>query len=194
MCTVYGNVGYLGIPFGMMFFGTIGAAAGAILSVVAGLTHFSLGIVLATSYVKKKASALKNLFNPIIIGVLIGFILSRFDFFVPEFVHAFAMSASYLLLLVIGLSIKLEKPDKTYFKGILLRFIASPIIMAALLLMFGMLKPEYYAFVFVALTPPAFSSTLLAVNYRLDSEFASNFTSMATVAFIIIASIAGLFI
>jgi len=194
LSSTYGNVGYIGIPFGFMLFGDIGAAAAALLSVAGGFLHFSLGIVLATSYTRKTIASLKNLFNPIFLGVLAGFLLSRFDITLPGYVYSFALSAAYLLLFVIGLSIRIEKMDKTYTIAFLLRFLGSPLIMALALLITGFLEPKYYAFIFIAMMPPAFSSIILAVNYKLDSKFISNFTSVATIAFVIVATIIGFFV
>jgi len=190
LCSTYGNVGYLGIPYCIMFFGNIGASFAAIFTIITTLFHFSLGIMLSNSCLKNKKIAAKEMINPLSIGMIIALALSQLIITIPEIINSIAGLGIYLILFLIGLTTTLTRPTKEYLIGIEGKFIISPLIMAILLFATGNFTAQYLPFMFLAIMPPAFANTVLSINYGFDKEYTSRFTSITTIGMIVIFSIA----
>ena len=157
LCSAFGNFAYLGIPYCFYFFGKEGAAIAAMFAMITALFHFSLGISVSRSYINKKSTSLKEMINPVSVGLVVAFIMSRFIFQVPLSIEKFAGLGTYLILFVIGLSVNLEKPDKNYIIGFLGRFVVSPILMIAILILTGF-SSYFFIFLLLSLMPPAFTT------------------------------------
>ncbi|NOQ38094.1 hypothetical protein GQ472_04350 [archaeon] len=190
LCSTYGNVGYLGIPYCIMFFGNIGASFAAIFTIITTLFHFSLGIMLSNSYLKNKKIAAKEMINPLSIGMIIALALSQLIITIPEIISSIAGLGIYLILFLIGLTTSISRPTKDYLSGIEGKFIISPLIMAILLFATGNLTAQYLPFMLLAIMPPAFTNTVISINYGFNKEYTSRFTSVTTIGMIIIFSIA----
>ncbi|MCK5042875.1 MAG: hypothetical protein KAJ20_00380 [Candidatus Aenigmarchaeota archaeon] len=189
LCSTYGNVGYLGIPYCIMFFGNVGASFAAIFTIITTLFHFSLGIMLSSSYLKNKKIAAKEMINPLSIGMIIALALSQLNIAIPDIINSISHFSIYLILFLIGLTTTLTRPTKDYLRGIEGKFIISPLIMAILLFATGNLTAQYLPFMLLSIMPPAFANTILSINYGFDKEYTSRFTSITTIGMIIIFSI-----
>ncbi|MCF7861000.1 AEC family transporter [Candidatus Woesearchaeota archaeon] len=186
LCTTFGNYGFVGIPFGIIFFGDIGGSVAAIMSIITALLHFTIGVVLANSFLKKKEYSIKSLLNPISLGILLAFILSRFNMQVPELIGQISSLSTYLLLFVIGMSIEFKHPGRGYISSFIIKFIAAPTIMIILVFLLGVSKySDYYPLILLSFMPGAMSNTVLASKYKFDDTFASNLVSVST--FIVVA-------
>jgi malate permease and related proteins len=192
LSSTFGNVGYLGIPFSQMIFGQQGAIIAAIVTVVTTLVHFSLAVWLACKFTEKKSIQLKQIINPVLIVGIVGLILLKTTFVVPVGVETLSQISTYLLLFVIGLSLSLHPLTKAYTTGFFLKFIVSGIVMFCVVMLTVGLQ-GYLPFIFLALMPPAFANTVIALSYKFDESFTSEFTSLATILFIGLLFIASLF-
>ncbi len=190
LCSTYGNLGYLGIPYCIMFFGNVGASFAAIFTIITALFHFSLGIMLSSSYLKNRKIAAKEMINPLSIGMIIALALSQLNIAVPEIISSIAGMSVYLILFLIGLTTTLTRPTRDYLAGIEGKFIISPLIMAILLFATGNLTAQYLPFMLLAIMPPAFANTVLSINYGFDKEYTSRFTSVTTIGMIVIFTVA----
>ncbi|MCK5289502.1 MAG: AEC family transporter [Candidatus Aenigmarchaeota archaeon] len=192
LCTAFGNIAYLGIPYSLMFFGNDGAAVCAIFTIITALFHFSFGVALSNSYIKKRDMPLKDLVNPLSIGIIIAFLISRLDITIPLMIENIAHLGTYMILFVIGMTTTITRPTKDYLAGIGGKFIISPIIMIILLFITGSMETQYYPFMLLAIMPPAFVNTVLSVNYGFDKEYTSKFTSITTIIMIAIFTAASI--
>ncbi|MCK4927101.1 MAG: AEC family transporter [Candidatus Aenigmarchaeota archaeon] len=194
LCTAFGNIAYLGIPYSLLFFGNIGASISAIFAIVTAFFHFTLGVVLSSSFHDKKKMHLKEMINPIMIGMIVALIISQTGISIPNMIYDIAHFGTYLLLFVIGLTTTLRLPTKDYIAGITGKIIISPIIMILLLFLTGNVNNGYYSFIFLAMMPPAFSNIVLSINYGFDKEYTSKLISMTTILMIIVFTAASFLI
>ncbi|MEA2004607.1 MAG: AEC family transporter [archaeon] len=137
---------------------------------------------------------LKDMVNPLSIGIIIAFLISRLDITIPLMIENIAHFGTYMILFVIGLTTTITWPTKDYLTGTSGKFIISPMIMIILLFITGSMESQYYAFMLLAIMPPAFVNTVLSVNYGFDKEYTSKFTSITTIIMIAILTAASIII
>lgn len=191
ICSVFGNTGYIGIPFAYMFFGTKGLAIASLTAVIGGIIHYSLGVFLANCFLStKKFAILKVIKTPLIYSFSIALLLSRLHFVqaihIPSALSAFSETAVYLAVFLIGLTLSFKKFDRTLLTGLLFKFALSPIIAFFFLQLTQFSILEKATFLLLASTPPALINTSLAIEFDWDAEYASNLTAIATTVFLVI--------
>lgn len=192
ICSVYGNTGYIGIPFAYLFFGSKGLAIASLTAVIGGIIHYSLGVFLANCFLsKKKFAILKVIKTPLIYSFSIALLLSRLHFVqafhIPRALFAFSETAVYLAVFLIGLTLSFKKINRNLLTGLLFKFLFSPIIAFFLLQLTQFSTLEKAIFLLLASTPPALINTSLAIEFNWDAEYASNLTAIATCIFLIVA-------
>lgn len=188
-CTVFGNTGYIGFPLVYLFFKDIGILIWTTATLIIGFLHYSLGILLPNLYVGSKKSALLKAFKtPLIYSFSLAVILSRFPIIIPKFIESFSFSALYLAPLIIGFGLAFKKFDRTLIPGFLLKFMVSPALFLFILALIpGLSWTEKGVFLLLAATPPPLIATSFAIEYKWDSVYAANLTSLATIFFLVIA-------
>lgn len=191
ICSVFGNTGYIGIPFAYLFFGSKGLAIASLTAVIGGIIHYSLGVFLANCFLStKKFAILKVMKTPLIYSFSTALLFSRFHFVhafqIPRSLHIFSETAIYFAVFLIGLTLSFRKINRTILIGLLFKFLFSPIIAFFFLqfTQFGIL--EKATFLLLASTPPALINTSLAIEFNWNAEYASNFTAIATCIFLIV--------
>ncbi len=194
LCSTYGNLAYLGIPFSLLFFGEAGASIASVIAIVTVFFHFSFGLILPNSYLRQKHRGFGQIINPLSVGMVVALILSQVGIPVPVVFEKVAYFGTYLILFVIGLTTNLVKPSRLYLVGAAGKFIVSPIVMVTLLILAGCFNSAYYPFILLSLMPPAFVNTVLAVEYGFDKEYASGFTSVSTVLMIFVLGAISVFV
>jgi len=192
ICSVYGNTGYIGIPFAYLFFGSKGLAIASLTAVIGGIIHYSLGVFLANCFLsKKKFAILKVIKTPLIYSFSIALLLSRLHFVqafhIPRALFAFSETAVYLAVFLIGLTLSFKKINRNLLTGLLFKFLFSPIIAFFFLQFTQFSTLEKAVFLLLASTPPALINTSLAIEFNWDAEYASNLTAIATCIFLIVA-------
>jgi len=192
ICSVYGNTGYIGIPFAYLFFGSKGLAIASLTAVIGGIIHYSLGVFLANCFLsKKKFAILKVIKTPLIYSFSIALLLSRLHFVqafhIPRALFAFSETAVYLAVFLIGLTLSFKKINRNILTGLLFKFLFSPIIAFFFLQFTQFSTLEKAIFLLLASTPPALINTSLAIEFNWDAEYASNLTAIATCIFLIVA-------
>lgn len=195
--SLYGNTGYLGVPIAYLIFGSDGAVLAAIFTLMLSIIHFSLGIYLSNKYVKKGRPAfIDTLKSPLLWGMILALILSRYLNSLPLPFFALSGTVVYIAPFLIGLSLRLGKIDKSYFYALVLKFIFVPLLFFVFLLMVNLSDFQERLLLFLSFLPPAFASTSIAIKYNYDDAFLANFTSISTIiflVFILMAKMAGMF-
>lgn len=185
ICSAFANNGFLGVPFCFLLFGPEGAATASIMALVGVIVHYSIGVVLANSFVHKKTNILKNIINPITIGTIIAFFISFYITSLPKPIELLSKLSTHLLLLLIGLMLVLRKPDKWLFAGIGLKCLLSPLLMLGVLFFSPENNIVFMSLVYLAMAPPAFSNALISARFGYDEEMTAEFISYATLLFVI---------
>ena len=169
------------------FFQETGALLAAIFTIITLIFHFSLGVYFSNMYLKRSRSALSEVIKfPLLWGTIIAMILSFFVQSAPEWIFQFSKSAIYLAPLVVGLTFKIGKIEGSYIYGFVLKFLVMPALLFAFLFLFVLPAPQKLALLLLAALPPALTSTILAIKYGLDEEYAASFTSYSTLIFLVL--------
>ena len=193
LTTTYPNTAFLGIPILTFFFQETGALLAATFTIVTLIFHFSLGVYFSNRYLKKSRSALSEVIKfPLLWGTVIALVLSFFVQSAPEWIFLFSKSAIYLAPFVVGLAFKIGKIEGTYIYGFALKFLVMPALLFAFLFLFALPAPQKLALLLLAALPPGLTSTMLAIKYRFDEEYAASFTSYSTLIFLVIILIVSL--
>lgn len=193
LTTTYPNTAFLGIPILTFFFQETGALLAAIFTIITAIFHFSLGVYFSNSYLKRSRNALAEVIKfPLLWGTVIALVLSFFVQSAPEWIFQFSRSAIYLAPFVVGLAFKIGRIESSYIYGFAMKFLVMPALLFAFLLLFVLPAPQEMALLLLAALPPALTSTILAIKYRLDEEYAASFTSYSTLVFLVIVLIVSL--
>ena len=187
LTTTYPNTAFLGIPILTFFFQETGALLAAIFTIITLIFHFSLGVYFSNMYLKRSRSALSEVIKfPLLWGTIIAMILSFFVQSAPEWIFQFSKSAIYLAPFVVGLAFKIGKIEGSYIYGFALKFLVMPALLFEFLFLFVLTAPQKLALLLLAALPPALTSTILAIKYGLDEEYAASFTSYSTLIFLVL--------
>lgn len=192
-CGAYSNCGFMGIPLLEATLGSQGVFYGAAYLAIFNIMTWTHGIYLYTQ--DKKSFSLKKLvFNPGIIGVVVGLALFFAQIRLPEIistaVNYMAGLNTPLAMVLLGVFLadvdfaKALKNVSLYFVSAT-RLILIPSI-AVLLMKFSFIPPEVaVAVVIPAACPSATVSALFAAKYNLDASYASEIVSINTVMSIV---------
>ncbi len=207
--SVFGNVGYMGIPFLQILFRNNPSIVsevliyGAVSLAVFNVFNWTFGVYMI-SRDKKEISFKKIIFNPVIIGVVIGFLLFIIlkvpfkdvavqDSVLDNFLEALDKSCNFLSDMVTPLAMMVigMKLASVPFKNLFLDFWAYVAVEMKLVVM-SLITMLCVAFlpisnivkvvmVFAFSMPCATSTTLFAVRYKSDSDSASVMVLLSTI-------------
>lgn len=185
--TIYGNVGFMGLPLIQGVLGTeavIYCTVGVAVFNIATWTH---GIILMGG--KSNASLKKALLNPGVIGCVIGFILFFTGFRLPDPIAAavghFGNMNTPLAMLVIGGQMASVPLLETFRRPLLygvsaLKLLVLPFLTAFLLLPFGLNESAYSTLVVLAGCPTAGVTGIFAQSFRRDSSTTAQIITLST--------------
>lgn len=188
------NCGFMAIPLLSAALGNDGVFYGSAYLVVFTLFYWTYGVYICTEDVKKCFSFRAIVFNPGVIGVIIGLVLFfaqiELPYVLSESVSYMASLNTPLAMLILGSF--LEKVDiKNAVKNIglycvcFLRLILIPFI-SILVLWFLKIDTEIAKTVLIcAACPVATVTSLFAAKFELDSIYASETVAVSTVLSII---------
>lgn len=190
--TIYGNVGFMGLPLIQGVLGTeavIYCTVGLAIFNIATWTH---GLVLMGG--KSNVSLKKVLLNPCVIGCLLGFFLFFTGLELPAPIlsavgHLGSMNTP-LAMIVIGGQMASVKLLETFRRPLLygvsaLKLIALPLLAAFLILPFGLNEVAYSTVVILAGCPTAGITGIFAQNFKRDAASTAQVITLSTLLSIV---------
>lgn len=201
--TSFSNCGYMGFPILYGLFGDIGIFYGAIFQIPFNIFIWTYGVIIFKKH-KDMKQMLKDVLNPSIIALILGFILMVFNLKIPE---PFYSSINYigglttpLSMLVIGATLgtirlrEVLKDKSVYFVSVL-RLLLIP---ALCYFAFILLNPPDMALTICVLLfamPSAAATTIFAQEYNGNARLAAGIVSFSTfISLVTIPLIMNLFV
>lgn len=191
--TVFSNCGYMALPLQNAILGSEGVFLGASFICIFNLFTWTYGLILMSGD-KKNLSAKKILFNPGIIGVLIGLIFFISPVKLPPVllspVNHLAALNTPLPMIVIGFylskisSTKILK-DVSFNIAIFFRLLICPLLA---LLLLKILKTDPFVSTVVIISasaPGAANTTMFSAMFNRDTKTAGAFVALSTLFSII---------
>jgi len=187
----FSNTIFIGLPVSEIVFGHDGLPYLFTFYLVSLTWFWSLGAYELTkaSTLQAAGFSLKNIFNPGLMGVLIGGILVQLDWDIP---FVFDSALRYLgalcvplSLLIIGanLVVLMDGVSRITLDEILIlagKFIISPLYMYILLRIFHVEGLAFQVFLLTSTMPCHMQTSILAEYYGVESEYASKLVSLST--------------
>ena len=187
--TVFSNAGYMGLPLQEAVLGADGLFYGSIYVSVFNIVVWTYGI-LCMSGDKKLLSGKKIIFNPGILGTIIGFIIFIFsiniDGIIGDVVSGMGVMNTPLAMIVIGFYLSqsdLAKTfkDKTVYGVALLRLVAIPLFSLIILWLVGIRGPMLVAITIGASAPTAAATSMFATKFDTDVNLSVNIVTFTTI-------------
>lgn len=205
--SVYSNCGFMGFPFlQSLFSGEMQAEVmiyGAVIVAVFNLLNWTFGVYIMTGD-KKQVSPKKIIFNPVIISLVIGFLLfivlqkplvelAPSSEVATSILVKFMASMNYLAdmvtpcsMIVIGIrlanvNIKQLFLDRWAYVAAFFKLIIMPVIAMLTVAFFPVESSIKYTVFFLLAMPAATSTTMFAVKFNADADFASVCVLLSTV-------------
>jgi predicted permease len=176
------NVTYLGFPLVYAIAGINGLGPASLFAVVVAVPNLALGVALASAAAEGRVNArfvIENvLIFPATIALIAAFLFLGFDAYLPSvisetFDQFLAKPFFALMLVFVGFQMPIVDPRK--YKSKLatvgaIRFLASPLLTYALLMVIGLTMKDITSktSLILAIMPPAVFNIFLAYNFNLD--------------------------
>ena len=200
---LYGNIGFMGIPLIQGILGDEGLIFAIVEQVAFNLLIWSHGVLLMGD--RKTFSTRKLLLNPGLLGCLVGTVLFLLDLRLPQTVgrgvEFLGSMNTPLAMVIIGAQMASANLPATFrdtrlYCTALLKLVAQPLLIAALLLPFGLEPAMYITMVVLAATPTAGLTSMLSQQYGRDTTAAAQLVTLTTLCCMITlpccAALAGL--
>lgn len=197
----YGNIGYMGPGLALIIFGEQAAVPVAIIVCFENIAHFTMTPLLMGLSRKDGSSALdiaagvarKIAYNPLIIGVLIGFVLAWAQLPIPlpieRILEYLARAAAPCALFAMGVSLALRPLTRVSSDmGLIvaLKLIVHPIICYVLLSWIGNFSQTWlFTAVLLAALPAATNVFVLAQQYGVWVQRATASVLLSTLASVV---------
>ena len=185
---VFSNAGFMALPLQQAVLGSEGVFCGAAYVAMFNLVIWSWGLAEMSGSLRT-LSAKKLLFNPGVIGLVVGFILFLSRITLPEIIAApvghLANLNTPLPMLIIGFhlshtSVKTVLRDHRALFAVFIRLVAVPLVMLGLLWLCGIRGTMLVAFVIAVSAPVAAATTMFATKYGADTSLSVNLVSLST--------------
>lgn len=185
--TIFGNVGFMGLPILESLFGKAGVFYGSIYVVVFNIFVWTLGVMIFTG--KEDLKILKALASPALIAVLTGSALSILTIKLPlpvlKTLETVGSMTTPLSMIVVGsmmADIKIKELFSGFpvYYGTLARLLIIPLVLAFVLKFFNV--PEQLLRISMTSTamPAASLTAILAGKYKGDTVLASRIIILST--------------
>lgn len=197
--SIYGNVGYMGLPLSQAILGDEGVFICSVFISTFNLFAFTHGVVLMTRDQEKTAGRinLKKIFiNPGTIGILIG---------MPIFLLGIPLNSAKIIYEPISMMAELNTPVamllfgtyiantdlKTTFKQkesylvVLIKLVALPALMVALGKIFNLDRSLLVATAILAGAPTANNTVMFAAQFGKDTGLASKLSALCSIISIV---------
>ena len=193
MAGTFSNIGYMGFPVIGAMFGANGLFLATFANIAYNLFYFSIGVVMISGGKRKTDFNWRSvLFNNVMMALYVGLILyfARIEF--PTFISGTFSTVGGmtgpLSMLIIGLKLS-DYPLKELFNNLsqyqlsFVRLIAAPLMVVLLLKLLPNEGNELMIAVLAILNamPIAGNTTIMAVQYDGDAEFAAKSTTLSSI-------------
>ncbi|MBE6824299.1 MAG: AEC family transporter [Ruminococcaceae bacterium] len=186
--TVFSNCGYMSLPLQQALLGDDGVFYGASFVAIFNIFVWSYGIITMKGN-NDKASGMKILINPGIIGTLVGVVLFLCSVELPRVIaqpiNYLAALNSPVPMLIIGFylanaNLKKAFTDVWSYISMALRLVVLPLITLLLLLLCGIKGPMLVSLVISVSSPVAAITTMMSAKYGHDTELSVSIVSAST--------------
>ena len=185
--TLYGNVGFMGLPLIQLVLGEQAMVYGVINLMVFNAFNWSQGVVLMGG--RRQVSLKQAVLNPGIIGTIIALALFLCGVTLPSMVgNAVSFLGSMntpLAMVIIGAQMASADLGATFrnprlYLAALIRLVGFPLLAAVLLLPLRLDPVMYAVLVILAATPTAGYTSMFAQRYHRDTATAAQLVSLTT--------------
>ena len=193
--SVYGNVGYMGLPLSQAIIGTEGVFYSSAAIITFNIMAFTHGIIIMTKGDKGKKFDVKSLLiNPGIIGIVIGLPLFVLSLDLPEVVGTplsyLADLQTPLAMLMFGTFLaaadwKSILEEKKIMLTAALKLIALPLLTFVLLRAMHFTGPLLVACVLCSAAPTATNTVLFSAKFNKNTSLASSMTAIVSLISVI---------
>ena len=190
---VFSNCGFMSIPLLSALLGSRGVIYGAAYLGVFNIVQWTYGVYLMTGD-RKQVSVKKAIVNPGVIGLALALPIFFFSIRLPDVlsqtVGQLANLNTPLAMVVIGCHIAaadLRRAflDKSIYLALVLRLLAAPLLVTALLLPFRLERDLLLACVIPASAPAAATTALFSDRFGQDTGLASSIVTVTTLVSIV---------
>ncbi len=190
---IFSNAGFMSLPLQEALLGKEGVFHGAIYVAVFNIILWTWGIVLMSGD-KSKISFKKFIFNPGLVGVVVGAFFLMVPLPVPEVfstigtntVNHLANLNTPVPMIVIGYylansDVLKALKDKSCYLTIFTRLVLLPLVVLTLLYFMGIRGAMLTALTIAASAPTAAATTMFAAKFGGDTELSVNIVSLSTI-------------
>lgn len=190
---IYSNCGFMALPLIQAIYGDEGVFYAVAYVTVFNILYWTHGVYIYTKDIKQ-LSLKKIIFNPGVLGAIIGITLfiARITLPVPigKTIGFMASINTPIPMIVLGtylvnLNIKQTLKNGSLWAVTLLRLIILPIITMFVLKLLGWEDIISMPLILASASPVAAVATLFAVRYNLDSEYSTQAVSFTTLLSVI---------
>lgn len=186
--TVFSNCGFMGFPILYGLFGEIGIFYGAVFQIPFNLFIWTYGVITYKKHQHLK-QILKDVLNPSIIALLLGFIMLGFNYKIPDpFYSSIKLIGGLttpLSMIVIGATLGTVKlinvlKDKMVYIVSIIRLVLIPALCFGIFYLFDPPKLALIIVVILFAMPSAAVTTIFAQEYDGNTKLASGIVSFST--------------
>ena len=191
--TVFSNAGYMGLPLQEAVLGADGVFYGSVYVSVFNILIWTYGVI-CMSGDRKLLSAKKLVFNPGILGTVIGFIIFIFsiniDGVIGNVVSGMAVLNTPLAMIVIGFYLSQSNllkafKNKSLYSVAILRLIFIPLLALGVLWFIGVRGTLLVALIIATSAPTAAATSMFATKFDADVNLSVNIVTFTTILSII---------
>jgi predicted permease len=184
------------LPLATNLFGEPGIRAAAMLVPITIIVFNFFTVIVMVYHAQdggEMRSALKRttvdiLKNPLIIGSVLGIVMSLFHVKLPSFLKSgivsVATTGTPVSLILLGAQIDLKKLEgslKPALAACLLRLVIVPAVLVSVMIFAGFRGPQLGALMVVFAAPCAVTNLVMAHNYNIEPKFAAQTVYLSTV-------------
>ena len=188
---VFSNCGYMSLPLQEAMLGETGVFYGATYIAVFQIMLWTYGVIVMSGSVKN-ISVKKIFINPGVLSTALGIVLYVFSVSIPftvlEPIKYLAALNTPIPMVIVGYYLaqaSLRLKGVSAYVSLVLRLIASPIIMIAILLCLGISGDIAIACTIAASAPVAAATTMFCEKFGGDTTLSATFVSVTTILSII---------
>lgn len=188
---VFSNCGYMSLPLQEAMLGEIGVFYGATYIAVFQIMLWTYGVILMSGSIKS-ISLKKIIINPGVLSTALGIVLYVFSISIPftvlEPIKYLGSLNTPVPMVIVGYYLaqaSLRLKGVSAYVSLVLRLIASPLIMIAILLCFGISGDIAIACTIAASAPVAAATTMFCEKFDGDTTLSATFVSITTILSII---------
>ncbi|MBR2405334.1 MAG: AEC family transporter [Clostridia bacterium] len=188
---VFSNCGYMSLPLQEAMLGEAGVFYGATYIAIFQIMLWTYGVIVMSGSVKN--ISLKKIFvNPGVLSTAVGIVLYVFSVSIPftvlEPIKYLAALNTPIPMVIVGYYLaqaSLRLKGASAYVSLVLRLVVSPLIMIAILLVFGISGDIAIACTIAASAPVAAATTMFSEKFDGDTTLSATFVSITTILSII---------